>query len=336
MWEGDQYCPDCGQKVYHGPLRLRQLFAQFFEVIFNIDNRFFRTLRDMFFPGRLTNYYLAGKQQTYLNPLRLFFVTALVFVAILTFTISYLTSEELNKNDRRQVANAYHELYADELRQAADSVKQDYLNNDGVHSAIDSLLNIVAVNEHDSTSVGYFKYEGGLSFTPTELIVSSKDIYTNNATTLCKQYNVPGRIEQYQVQQLVKIMTSGANTLTYILSQSLWALLIMIPITGLLLKLVYIRRKRRYVEHLVFSLHTHAVLFILLGFGLLYLYFQESMNVFFIGLGLFAIFLYLALRKVYQQGWFKTLVKLCILGFFYAMLLNLAIVIAIFGSLAFF
>ncbi|MEM9260405.1 MAG: DUF3667 domain-containing protein, partial [Bacteroidota bacterium] len=69
------WCTNCGQKVYKGPPSFGQLIGEFLETVFNLDNRFFRTLAALAVPGRLTNNFLAGKQKPYFHPLRLFFIS---------------------------------------------------------------------------------------------------------------------------------------------------------------------------------------------------------------------------------------------------------------------
>jgi len=93
----------------------------------------------------------------------------------------------------------------------------------------------------------------------------------------------------------------------------------LLPLFAVSLKLLYLRRKRLYVEHLVFLLHVHAFAFLLLTPLLLLPP---------LGRGLFVvlavpIYTALALRAVYKQGWPKTLVKFSLLGLGYVILLSL-------------
>lgn len=63
--------------------------------------------------------------------------------------------------------------------------------------------------------------------------------------------------------------------------------------------------KRMFIEHLIFSLHFHGLFFLLFALALLipWKWFDLSLI---IGSQLY---LYLAMRRVYQQGWWKTLLK---------------------------
>ncbi len=91
----------------------------------------------------------------------------------------------------------------------------------------------------------------------------------------------------------------------------------LLPVFAVTLKLLYLRTKRLYVEHLVFLLHVHAFAFLILA---------PLMLAPRLGRGLFAglilpVYVALAMRAVYKQGWPKTLLKFVLLGLGYVVLL---------------
>lgn len=93
----------------------------------------------------------------------------------------------------------------------------------------------------------------------------------------------------------------------------------LLPLFAVSLKLLYLRTKRLYVEHLVFLLHVHAFAFLLLIPMLLV---PTGLRFLFAGLAL-PVYVALALRAVYRQGWPKTLTKFVLLGLGYVILLAL-------------
>jgi hypothetical protein len=105
-----------------------------------------------------------------------------------------------------------------------------------------------------------------------------------------------------------------------ILSRVSVALFFLLPIFTLFVSLLYIRSKYNYTEHLVFVFHTQTVFFILL---LLFIILGRSVNsnsVPWIFLPLFLIYLYMAMRNFYGQGWFKTVIKYLFLNFSFMIL----------------
>ncbi len=105
------------------------------------------------------------------------------------------------------------------------------------------------------------------------------------------------------------------------------ALFLLLPVFTLFVALLYIRNKYNYSEHLVFVFHTQTVFFILLIF---FMIFDRIFNIVWginLAILLFLIYLYIALRNFYKQGWFKTFIKYFILNSFY-------LILAIIGGIA--
>lgn len=79
------HCHACGQST-HSPLRsLGHAIEEVFESFWHLDGRVFRTLRDLWVPGRVALNYLAGHRVRYIAPLRLF-----VVLSVLTFFFAQL------------------------------------------------------------------------------------------------------------------------------------------------------------------------------------------------------------------------------------------------------
>ncbi len=100
---------------------------------------------------------------------------------------------------------------------------------------------------------------------------------------------------------------------------------LMLPVFALLLKLIYLRRGWYYSEHLVFGLHTHALAFLV--FTLVTLLSVLGAEAAWIGLLsavcfiAIPVYFVLAQKRVYRQGWIKTLLKAWLLGSLYSFVL---------------
>ncbi|MFK8060576.1 MAG: hypothetical protein AB8B78_10845, partial [Polaribacter sp.] len=110
-----------------------------------------------------------------------------------------------------------------------------------------------------------------------------------------------------------------------IISYGSVALFIFLPLFTLFLKLFYIRRKFTYVDHLIFAFHTQTVLFMMLGLFLIVSLFIK-VEEFWIPVLLFLLYLYLAMKKFYNQGYIKTFLKFLLLNFWY-------FILSIFGTI---
>ena len=89
-----------------------------------------------------------------------------------------------------------------------------------------------------------------------------------------------------------------------------------VPAVAGLLQLVYWRRRRRYAEHVVFSLHTHAFVFLALSLGALGQLLWGRFNVI---CDLWLVtYLYVAMVRVYGDGWLRTAPRFLAMALLYA------------------
>ncbi|WP_338763816.1 DUF3667 domain-containing protein [Bernardetia sp. ABR2-2B] len=93
-----------------------------------------------------------------------------------------------------------------------------------------------------------------------------------------------------------------------------------LPILALFFKPFYIRRNKYYIDHLIFTLHLQAFTFIILTLAAIFFHWDllPISIILFFGL---MIYVWLAFKKVYKQGFFKTTIKAYMISFLYAMIL---------------
>ena len=119
-----------------------------------------------------------------------------------------------------------------------------------------------------------------------------------------------------------------------------YMMLCCIPLFALVLKLLYIRRRIFYIDHLIYALHIHS--FFYAGIMLIVL---ATIGVTRFGPGAIAGWLiallwiafvtqiFLSIRYVYRQGWFFSIFKFIFGGFVYLMVLLFALAITFFATL---
>jgi hypothetical protein len=104
---------------------------------------------------------------------------------------------------------------------------------------------------------------------------------------------------------------------------------VLLPVFALILKLLYFRRSRYYIEHFVFALHFHAFAFVVFSMALII----GSDWVFLVPIVL-PVYLLLAMRRAYDQGWIRTIIKWLVLSNVYSVLLLTGLVFALIWALA--
>ncbi len=97
---------------------------------------------------------------------------------------------------------------------------------------------------------------------------------------------------------------------------------LLLPVFALLFKVLYIRRSRFYVEHLVFALHYYAFFFLGLGICMLAKtpYVVVPITIW------MTVYLPIAMYQHYRQGVIKTFFKCTIFGFSYLIAVSIALV----------
>jgi hypothetical protein len=104
-----------------------------------------------------------------------------------------------------------------------------------------------------------------------------------------------------------------------------------IPLFALVLKVLYIRKGRYYVEHLVYALHIHTFFYVaVIITALAVMGANRTLPVLSGWINLvmtiaILVQVFLSIRRVYGQGWFMTLVKFVFGGFVYFVILVLAV-----------
>ena len=99
------------------------------------------------------------------------------------------------------------------------------------------------------------------------------------------------------------------------------ALIVLLPLMAFVLKALYPLSKRYYVEHLLFFVHFHAFFFLMLTLQILFMRFSgwvgilEAIPILATVITSFyvAIYLFVAMRKVYGQGRIITFLKFVVL-----------------------
>lgn len=121
------------------------------------------------------------------------------------------------------------------------------------------------------------------------------------------------------------------------------ALFVLVPLFALCLKLLYVRSGRGYLQHLAVALYSHCLMllallavFVLAGLQGLAGGMEHGIEIasgLILSLGV-PIYLLLMQKRVYAQGWARTLVKYALLGATYTFLLGVAGLYAVVAGLS--
>ena len=293
------YCPHCGQENNDNNVSFGTFVQEFFANYLSFDTRIGRSIAPFFFkPGFLTNQFNAGKRMKYVHPLRLYVIVSVLFF----FLASLLTKQSLQEASLDDIVNF------DESSVADDSV--DNPNKD-VWPRIRRILEDETLTDQQALD-SLQRSQSDTVLEETELLDSSWMLKTG--------FHQVRRVVQRDVDVF----------LAYLIQNLPFVMFALIPLFALLLKLFYWRKRRQmlYVQHLVHSLHLHAFSFIA-GALLMLVYVLFSVpgywedEVQLILLFIIGVYIFISFMRVYQQSWYKTLLKISILGPLYFFLLSI-------------
>lgn len=334
------YCPNCSQRYRKGKISFFEMIIEFLETIFNIDNKIFRTLAYMLIPGKLTLAYVQGRQIRFIHPMRLFLVAAILFFSVLSFLIFRYEEREIQKiSEELLIRDGYKASFLDELDQTKllllDSLP--WPDSNCTHITLDTFLAKVPDPRKDSIDLTYLDWHRDSSFTFQRIKVSKRDLFEVPVDEIPGKYGIEGLLGATVVKQLVKLQLKLGQFIGFAVSQTVWTFLILMPLLAFFLKFLYIRHRIYFVEHLVFSFHFHAFVFIFTAIMLLGAYWINQFSaesqpgsflatLFLTGL----VYLWLSMKRLYRQRFWKTTFKFFVFSSGYMVLFSICLILSLF------
>ena len=341
------WCAKCGQAAIEYRRSFRYVVADLLNEFLNWDSKFFTTIALLIFkPWRLTNEFLAGKRVRYVNPLRLYLLASILFFFAVNYGAKgiHIDPTKFPEEKRAEVAAAI----ADKRDEIEAELKKENLTPEQRRKAQKALEYLTKPTSSATTTPtpqetpspsaapgasptaesGQQKY-GPVGNRPFVVFDDAK------STTPFERW-IEGRAKEKMGEQGTKM----GLFISTLLSNLPYMMLCCIPLFALVLKLLYIRRRRFYIDHLIYALHIHSffyaavMLIVLLTIGLTR-FTPGAIAGWLIALLWIAFVtqIFLSIRYVYRQGWFFSILKFLFGGFMYLMVLVLALAATFFATL---
>lgn len=333
------FCYYCGQPdknlMRFFPVLLRELMEDFLD----FDSRFMRTMKPLLFrPGKLTRDYLDGRRFRYTPPLRLYIFSSIACFFLVALLASDAIKFQTDGEDSDAIVASISTGRVDDpkLQSALEKMKPE--DRQEVEQA---LQKVAAARQGQDEGEG----ENGGESEPEHgdtININGKpwDRETNPFVVnwLPQWVNdwINDEIEQSPAKG--REIEKNPNLITDKVFDVLPAtMFVLLPIVALLFKFWYLFARKYYVEHLIFALHNHSFLFVMIlisvalsalagwaeptGEG------RITGAVTLTNLAIWVwvpLYLLLSLKRVYRQGWTMTIAKYCAIGITYVVLVALA------------
>ena len=310
--ENDKFCPACSQKTRSGRITVREYLADFFNEVFNLNSKLFKTLAALFVPGKLTKEFFLGKRKSYAPPIRLFLVMLIIFFGV----ESYMGSSRMDSNILRYgTRKKAHQDMIDRVDYLSKELKEEY--KDENTDLIDTLNHWFKYMPDQEMTYNFMKYNYEENrFEKVNLL--AEDIANLSDKELNEKYGFEGRLNQALSRQMKKFVLDPSSLTSFFVGSMTWMVFLLLPAMAGLFKLFYRKKDFYFVEHLVFLYHVHS--FTLLLAIVMWLGYGRNLTILNTIL-IVAIMLYwlFSLKNVYQDSWGKTILKSGMILFSYVL-----------------
>jgi hypothetical protein len=316
------FCYYCGQPDKNFMRFFPALMRELLEDFMDFDSRFMRTIKPLLFkPGTLTRDYLDGKRFRYVPPLRLYIFSSIAFFFLAAILASDAITIQSEVDGDTSVITGVHigETDKEKLHDALESLDPE------LAADVESDISSLEEGSEDDDSISFNGEPWDLETNP--LIVPFMPDWVNDWVNN----------EIAQSPQKGKEIEANPDLIKDKVFELLPAtMFVLLPLVALLLKFWYTFAKKYYVEHLIFALHNHSFLFVVILIMMLantFASWQEpledgwlttAVNVVNVAIWTWIpIYLLISLKRVYQQGWGLTVLKYSCIGISYLILLTM-------------
>ncbi len=310
-----RYCGQCGQAAVDYRRSFRHVIADVLDSFLNWDSKFLATIGLLIArPWRLTNEFLAGRRVRYVHPLRLYLLASILFFFAVNYWAKSIPPAKLSDQDR---AELQAELKDEDLPPAARAELEKALK-----------LNSPAPT---SATPGTPNPPGS----PPEASPKTDQSLNKKSERAFFQSGKPqSPMEKwFEERAKEKFGEHGANMRAFIITlinNLPGMMLCCVPLFAFVLKVLYIRRKIFYIDHLIYALHIHTFAYVAImlivtatiGLNRIAPNMTGWITILWFA---FAAQIFISIRRVYRQGWFISILKFCFGGVAYLMVLSVAL-----------
>jgi Protein of unknown function (DUF3667) len=329
------FCAQCGQAAVDYRRSFRHIIVDVLDSFLNWDSKFFATIGWLIArPWHLTNQFLAGRRVHYVHPLRLYLLVSILFFFVINYWAKSIHADpsKLSADDRADIAA---ELNDPDIPPAVKARIRGALEAKGLTQpkAQTSLSPETAVTPQPSVLAS-----------PSPSVTSPSP--SGDFRPLVQFDKPPSdRFEKWLEQRAKEKMGEHGSKMALFIATLFnnlpYMMLCCIPLFAFVLKVLYVRKRVFYIDHLVYALHIHSfaylaiMLIVLITIGL-----NRSIPGIFAGWIIaalwitFAVQVFLSIRRVYRQRWFFTVFKFFLGGFAYLIVLSVALATTFFITIA--
>lgn len=352
------YCSQCGQAAIDYRRSFGHVILDVLNEFLNWDSKFFGTLGLLITrPWRLTNEFVEGKRVRHVHPLRLYLLASVIFFFAVNYGAKGIRIEpgKIAEGQRAEVA-AEIQKKRDKIEKDLDKENLSPEDRRKAEAVLNQLSNVAASPSATSTASA----PPTAAVTPTAASSPAAAGTPSATESTRRDYGAVGDrpfvvfddkesastpferwLEARAKEKMGEHGTKMGLFITTLFSNLPYMMLCCIPLFAFVLKVLYVRRRIFYIDHLIYALHIHSFLYTAI---MLIVLITMALNRLIPGIFAgwiiallwvtFAAQIFLSIRYVYRQGWFISTLKFFTGGFIYMIVLFLALAATFFVTLA--
>jgi hypothetical protein len=223
----------------------------------------------------------------------------------------------LHTFDQDIIFNQIHHTYKHRVKHFDSSIKSDSI----IYQALQEIFN-KPEDARELTDIihVYFRFRNSNDDFSKEYKIQDS-LFDGSLNRLGFSFGLSLR---YQIDKINGLPNGQELIKSEILNNLPRVVFLLLPIFALILKIVYLRTKIYYVNHLIFSIHAHAIMFIYM----LPMFVFD--NEYFAGVIIISLMvhIFISMKHVYEQSYGKTLIKALIVFSAYGIISFIGMVIA--------
>ncbi len=331
-----RFCHNCGQENLEMKESFGHMMRHAISDYFHFDDQFFATLKPLLFkPGKLTVEYNTGHRVSYLHPVKMY-----IFISVIYFLVLFQTGGDnkfikINDSDKADVKKELAQANA-EMDKKINDPKTNEGEKIGLRAAKDANNESIKKLNGDTTKneakndslvfgVNVAKYKNY-----DQYLADQKKLPENKKDGMFKRLFTKNMIyyhDRYGSQAKEMVMESFRHLMPKMM-------FLILPLCALILYITFIRDKRFYVEHMIYTFHLHCFFFLFIALIMLiqaiFSINNDIMQWVYFAATLYVIwYIYRSLRIVYHRSKFRTITKMFGMSFSYFFVFMCCMMIAI-------
>ena len=288
------YCSNCGQKSSDLTRPIWWILGEFLDAVFSYDSRTFRTIwLLMSEPGAFTRRYIAGQRASLLPPFRLFVIATVVFFLTLQLTDLALVAFKVRNATAADVPVAVTTTVAPDGKVETPRVRSGTIVEMELFVPASSLKHVKLTEQQKKE----------LNAGPVQ--VETDGASAEDADTLKMMVESLSKVTEGYQKALEDPMKLNGPL-------NVWLprlMLVLVPVFALLLGVMHWWPRVYLMEHLIFSLHLHTVVFFAMAVSALVASILGGGGFLWAVWLILLVYVWMAMHLVYGRSWWLTSIK---------------------------